>query len=152
VKAPVTKEIKYWDHRPSSSSCMSRPQAQRQTQLGRAASALTICRGVWRSVGELKLEAQISPLPPVVLGGVLVIPLASWLHEWARGPDGDSAVTQPAPPCPRHRHGDSSVARLRADRPRARKLGYDIESSVRGTGKLRFIEVKGRVAGAPTIT
>ena len=32
------------------------------------------------------------------------------------------------------------------------KLGYDIESRVPGTGKLRFIEVKGRVAGASTIT
>src|ERR1019366_6390715 len=32
------------------------------------------------------------------------------------------------------------------------KLGYDIESHVRGTGKLRFVEVKGRVTGAPTIT
>ena len=32
------------------------------------------------------------------------------------------------------------------------KLGYDIESSIPGTGKLRFIEVKGRVSGAPTIT
>ena len=32
------------------------------------------------------------------------------------------------------------------------KLGYDVESRVPGTGKLRFIEVKGRVAGAPTIT
>jgi hypothetical protein len=32
------------------------------------------------------------------------------------------------------------------------KLGYDIESRVPGTGKLRFIEVKGRVAGAATIT
>ena len=28
------------------------------------------------------------------------------------------------------------------------KLGYDIESRVPGTGKLRFIEVKGRVSGA----
>jgi hypothetical protein len=26
------------------------------------------------------------------------------------------------------------------------KLGYDIESRVPGTGKLRFIEVKGRVS------
>ncbi len=33
-----------------------------------------------------------------------------------------------------------------------RKLGYDIESRVPGTGKLRFIEVKGRVTGADTIT
>jgi hypothetical protein len=32
------------------------------------------------------------------------------------------------------------------------KLGYDIESRVLGTGKLRFIEVKGRVTGAPTVT
>ena len=32
------------------------------------------------------------------------------------------------------------------------KLGYDIESRVPGTGKLRFLEVKGRVAGADVIT
>ena len=32
------------------------------------------------------------------------------------------------------------------------KLGYDIESRVPQTGKLRFIEVKGRAAGASTIT
>jgi len=32
------------------------------------------------------------------------------------------------------------------------KLGYDIESRVPGTGRLRFIEVKGRISGAPTIT
>ena len=32
------------------------------------------------------------------------------------------------------------------------KLGYDVESRVPGTGKLRFIEVKGRVQGAPTVT
>jgi uncharacterized protein DUF3883 len=32
------------------------------------------------------------------------------------------------------------------------KLGYDIESRIPGTGRLRFIEVKGRVAGAATVT
>ena len=32
------------------------------------------------------------------------------------------------------------------------KLGYDIESRVLDTGKLRFIEVKGRVSGADVIT
>ena len=32
------------------------------------------------------------------------------------------------------------------------KLGYDIESRVPGTGKLRFLEVKGRIEGAATIT
>ena len=32
------------------------------------------------------------------------------------------------------------------------KLGYDIESRVPGTGRLCFIEVKGRVSSADTIT
>src|SRR2546430_12053471 len=32
------------------------------------------------------------------------------------------------------------------------KLGYDIERRIPGTGKLRFLEVKGRVSGAATIT
>ena len=32
------------------------------------------------------------------------------------------------------------------------KLGYDIESRVPDTGKLRFIEVKGRVSSASTVT
>ena len=31
-------------------------------------------------------------------------------------------------------------------------LGYDVESSIPGTGTLRFIEVKGRVVGAKTVT
>ena len=30
--------------------------------------------------------------------------------------------------------------------------GYDIESSIPGTGRLRFVEVKGRVKGARTVT
>ena len=32
------------------------------------------------------------------------------------------------------------------------KLGYDIESAIPGTGRLRFIEVKGRGADADTVT
>ena len=32
------------------------------------------------------------------------------------------------------------------------KLGYDIESAMPGTGRLRFLEVKGRVTGADSIT
>ena len=34
----------------------------------------------------------------------------------------------------------------------AEKRGYDVESSIPNTGRLRFIEVKGRVAGARTVT
>jgi hypothetical protein len=31
-------------------------------------------------------------------------------------------------------------------------LGYDVESAIPGTGLLRFVEVKGRVRGAKTVT
>ena len=34
----------------------------------------------------------------------------------------------------------------------ADKCGYDVESAVPGTGKLRFIEVKGRAKDAATVT
>ena len=34
----------------------------------------------------------------------------------------------------------------------AERLGYDIESRENGTGRLRFIEVKGRADGADTVT
>jgi hypothetical protein len=34
----------------------------------------------------------------------------------------------------------------------ASNLGYDVESSIPGTGLLRFLEVKGRVKGAKTVT
>ena len=34
----------------------------------------------------------------------------------------------------------------------AEKVGYDIEPVIPGTGNLRFIEVKGRVKGATTVT
>ena len=32
------------------------------------------------------------------------------------------------------------------------KLGWDVESGIPGDGRLRFIEVKGRIAGAKTVT
>jgi hypothetical protein len=34
----------------------------------------------------------------------------------------------------------------------AQNVGYDVESRVPTTGKLRFLEVKGRIAGAATVT
>ena len=45
--------------------------------------------------------------------------------------------------------------RLLGNEPRdvsGEKCGYDVESKVEANGKLRFIEVKGRVAGALTVT
>ena len=112
-----------------------------------------------KRLDELKLEAQISPLPPVVLGGLLVVPLgmlaamggqltAEQKAELRRAADTQAAAA-------RARAIVVAVERDLGFEPTDREfehLGYDIESRVPGTGKLRFIEVKGRVSGADTVT
>ncbi len=158
VKERLTKEITYWDHRAE--------QLKLQEQSGKANAKLNsnearkradMLQGrLQKRLEELKLEAQISPLPPVVLGGLLVVPMG--LLATMTGNHGPISPTVPI-------DTQASGARARAvimeierslgfeptDRE-YEKLGYDIESRVLGTGKLRFIEVKGRVTGAPTIT
>ncbi|MBI4308480.1 MAG: DUF3883 domain-containing protein [Chloroflexi bacterium] len=157
VKDRLTKEITYWDHRAQ--------ELKSQEQAGKVNARLNSDEARKRADGlqgrlqkrmeELKLERQIYPLPPVVLGGVLVVP-AGLLAEMAGCP---IAIPPVSPDV------QAAAARARAivieierdlgfdptDRE-LEKFGYDIESRVPGTGKLRFIEVKGRVTGAATIT
>ena len=48
---------------------------------------------------------------------------------------------------------DASVRSINSDAlESSKKMGYDIGSGLPGSGKLRFIEVTGRVSGALTIT
>lgn len=157
VKERLTKEITYWDHRAEALKLQEqagKPNAKLNS--GEARKRADMLQGrLQKRLEELKLEAQISPLPPVVLGGLLVVPMGLIR----------AMVGQPAPFSAAPVDTQISAARARAiimeierslgfdptDRE-FEKLGYDIESRVPGTGKLRFIEVKGRVAGAPTIT
>jgi len=157
VKDRLTKEITYWDHRAA--------QLQQQEQAGRPNARLNsgearkradILQGrLQKRLEELKLEAQISPLPPVVLGGMLVVPvglLAAMKGEAAPVTTGPVDTQASAA---RAREIVMQIERSLGFEPMDReleKLGYDIESRVPGTGKLRFIEVKGRVTGAQTIT
>jgi hypothetical protein len=91
----------------------------------------------------------------VVLGGMLVVPIGL-----IKAMTGQTASTPTLPvdtqiSAARARAIIMDIERQLGFDPTDRefeKLGYDIESRVPGTGKLRFIEVKGRVAGAPTIT
>ncbi len=157
VKERLTKEIAYWDHRAEELKLQERagqPNARLNSDEARKRADLLQGR-LQKRLEELKLEAQISPLPPVVLGGLLVVPVGL-----VRAMTGQAAGA-PTPPA----DTQASAARARAiimeverslgfdptDRE-FEKLGYDIESRVPGTGKLRFVEVKGRVSGAPAIT
>lgn len=104
---------------------------------------------------ELKLEARISPLPPVVLGGLLVVPSGLISAIAAQVAAAPIAPVDTQISAARARAIVMDIERSLGFDPTDRefeKLGYDIESRIPGTGKLRFIEVKGRVTGAPTIT
>ncbi len=158
VQDRLTKEISYWDHRAEQLKLQEqagKPNARLNSDEARKRADALQAR-LQKRMDELKLEKQIAPLPPVVMGGLLIVPAGLLAAT-----KGGTASTVPA-----------SVADTQASAAKARavimqierglgfvptdreteKLGYDIESRVPGTGKLRFIEVKGRVTGAATIT
>jgi hypothetical protein len=157
VKERLTKEITYWDHRAEQLKLQEqagKPNAKLNS--GEARKRADNLQGrLQKRLEELKLEAQISPLPPVILGGLLVIPtglLASITGQTVPTP---TAPVDTQASAARARAIIMEIERKLGFEPTDRefeKLGYDIESRVAGTGKLRFIEVKGRVTGAPTIT
>ena len=157
VKDRLTKEITYWDHRAE--------QLKLQEQAGKTGARLnsgearkradTLQTRLQKRLEELKLEAQISPLPPVVLGGVLVVPKGLIDEMNGHEPAGTKTAVDTQESAARARKIIMEVERSLGFDPTDRefeKLGYDIESRVPGTGKLRFIEAKGRASGASTIT
>ncbi len=157
VKDRLTKEITYWDHRAEQLKLQEqagKPNARLNSDEARK-RADNLQSRLQKRLEDLKLEMQISPLPPVVLGGVLVVPvglLAAMSGRPAATPV-PSVDTQAS--AARARAIVMEIERNLGFEPTDReceKLGYDIESRIPGTGKLRFIEVKGRVTGAPTIT
>ena len=152
VKDRLTKEISYWDHRAE--------QLKLQEQAGASGARLnsdearkradTLQARLHKRLQELQLEAQLSPLPPVVLGGLLVVPQGLVDAMVGRRSPVDTQEV-----AARARAIVMEVERGLGYEPTDRefdKLGYDIESRVPDTGRLRFIEVKGRASGAATIT
>lgn len=158
VKERLTKEITYWDHRAEQLKLQEQSgKANAKLNSGEARKRADILQArLQKRLEELKLEAQISPLPPVVLGGLLVVPLGllasmSGIQE----PTIPTAPVDTQASAARARAVVMEIERSLGFEPTDRefeKLGYDIESRIPGTGKLRFLEVKGRIAGAPTIT
>ena len=157
VKERLTKEITYWDHRAEQLKLQEqagRPNAKLNSNEARKRADILQGR-LQKRLEDLKLEAQISPLPPVVLGGLLVVPmgLINAMTGKARAVTANPVDTQIS--AARARAIVMEIERNLGFDPTDRefeKLGYDIESRVPGTGKLRFIEVKGRVMSGGTIT
>ncbi len=152
VKDRLTKEISYWDHRAE--------QLKLQEQAGASGARLNADQARKRAdalqarlhkrLRALKLEGRLSPLPPVVLGSLLVVPQGLVDAMTGRRSPVDTQEV-----AARARAIVMEVERGLGHEPTDRefdKLGYDIESRVPSTGRLRFIEVKGRASGATTIT
>ncbi len=157
VKDRLTKEINYWDHRAADLKLQEQAgKVNARLNSGEASKrADSLQARLQRRLADLKLEAQLSPLPPVVLGGVLVVPagLIARLTGRPLAPPQNGADRQAA--AARARAIVMDIERGLGFEPTDRefdRLGYDIESRVVSEGRVRFIEVKGRIAGADTVT
>ena len=152
VHERLTKEINYWDRRAAA--------LRQQEKAGKVNVRLNAARAQQRAdelaarldrrTEELALERQISATPPVVFGGAIVVPAGLLLGERPLPELLDTRITETI----------AMQAVMQAEtalnnHPRdvsKDNLGYDIESLDPRTSRLRFIEVKGRRAGADTVT
>jgi superfamily II DNA or RNA helicase len=159
VKDRLTKEIAYWDHRAE--------ELKAQEQSGKFNTRLNsemarrradeLQGRLERRLAELDQDRRIAPQPPVVIGGALVIPAGLLARLEGKfegeaglfGREGRNAVEKAAMQAVMEQERSLGYTPVDVS---AAKLGWDIESRIPGTGRLRFIEVKGRVEGAITIT
>ena len=158
VKDRLTKEINYWDHRAN--------QLKGQELAGKINAKINSGKARQRAdelqarmqkrMADLVLEGQLSPLPPVVVGVSLVIPiglLRKLQPNWTAANDAEAAENRKKIELLAMKLVMEAETRL-GYVPRdvsGDKCGYDIESRVPDIGKLRFIEVKGRVADATNV-
>ena len=128
VKDRLTKEINYWDHRAE--------ELKLQEQAGKTGARLNSGEARKRAdllqarlrkrLEELELEAQISPLPPVVLGGLLVVPKG--LIDEMAGRESSSSTRavdtqESAARRPQDHHGDRAESWVRPHGPGVREAG-----------------------------
>ncbi|MDZ7753018.1 MAG: helicase-related protein [Gammaproteobacteria bacterium] len=157
VKDRLTKEIGYWDHRAEELRLQEqsgRVNARLNSQEARRRADELQAR-LQKRLAELDLENQISAAPPVALGGLVVVPAGLLAKMGGRPLPHKANVADTQAAAARAREIVMETERGLGFEPVDRefeRLGYDIESRIPNTGELRFIEVKGRVSGADTIT
>lgn len=163
VKERLTAEIQYWDFRAAdlkSKESAGKTNAKLNSQMA-SRRAEELESRMQKRLAELETEKLISATPPVVVGGAIVIP-RGLLNKLLGRPD-----TFAADALARREieliamktvmEIETSLGYIPRD-VSAAKVGYDVESTIplnlreSGGATLRFIEVKGRTAGADTVT
>ena len=153
VKDRLTKEINYWDHRAEELKAQEHGRKEPQLNSGKARErANELEARLQKRLAELEQERQTRSAPASRHRR-----LAHHPRRRARPASRSTAGARCRPA-----RETARVERLAMDavmaaeralgfEPRdvgSENRGYDVESRVPGTGKLRFIEVKGRVEGA----
>ena len=156
VKERLTKEITYWDHRAEELKAQELAGKTPRLNSGKARQRADDLQGrLKRRMEELEQERRLSPLPPNVTGAALIVPsglLASFNGEGPTQPDLFARETERVEKLAME--AVMAVERSLGFHPRdvsSENLGYDIESKVPDLGRLRFIEVKGRVERADKV-
>jgi len=157
VRARLKREINYWDGRAEELALKEQAGKGGRLNSGNArAYAQTLTERLDRRLRQLTEERDIQALPPLVKGAALVVPAGLLRPAGASAPEG-LAEDQLARQEIERVAMEAVMAAERAlgREPRdvsAAKVGYDIESRDPKTEHLHFIEVKGRIDGADTIT
>lgn len=153
VHERLSREIGHWDRRAAELRELAAAGRQPRMNPDRAESrAEELQTRLHARMAELDREAQLHPLPPAVTAGLVVVPAALL----ATVEDGER---------PAHAREVAEVdaravaAVLRAERAAGREPeemthsnpGYDVRSRT-PDGHYLFIEVKGRIAGADTVS
>lgn len=157
VKDRLTKEINYWDHRANDLKQQELAGKQPRMNPAKARQRTDDLQGrLKRRLEELEQEKQLSPLPPLVIGGAVVIPQG--LLERLRGQrQADPSVYARVTERVERLAVDAVIAtekalgRIPEEMPHANP-GFDIRSKDPRTGDIYFIEVKGRMKGADVVT
>ncbi len=156
VKERLTKEINYWDHRANELKAQELAGKTPRLNSGKARQrADELEARLTRRLADLEQERHLSAMPPVVVGGALVVPKGLLLRLGGQATPDSAEARETARIETLAMQAVMEAERRVGYEPRdvsADKCGYDIESRVPGTGKLRFIEVKGRHANGKTIT
>ncbi|MBC7252726.1 MAG: DUF3883 domain-containing protein [Actinobacteria bacterium] len=155
VKDRLTKEIAYWDTQAQKlreQELSGKLNARLNSELARRRADELEAR-LKRRLAELEEERKLYPLPPVIVGGALVVPggLLVRLRGEEGAPEGGDQRRIEALAMQAVMELEESLGYKPVD-VSAEKRGYDVESLDPETGRLRFIEVKGRAAGASTVT